>query len=659
MSGANQINICIACDDNYSKYAGVVMASVLYNAAKNDEITFYILDGGISEEQKNNIDLLKNIKNCSIKFIKIDEELFDDYKNIKTHSYISIAACYRLKLPSLLPDVKRVIYFDCDFIVNSSLKKLFNKDLGKYPIAGVLDLNKRMLKKNPSYINSGMLVMDLDLMRIQNSEDILLNWTKEHIDTIKTGDQEIINEALKGKIKVIEDEWNVQSSNFTNRSSYANNPKGIHFVSKNKPWHFGSFSYHRNLYFKYLQMTPWKMNEKELRRWTFDNQIISLFKYLKYRPLFLFRPRFYEALFKTYILPLFEYRKPVIKNNTFLIWEPCSKSHSEVLPGFAKYLLDLGYHVSVLCTPERIKEGLFSRFKDANLTINKMSKKQVRTFFVKNNLEDIEGLLVTTAGKLCDSVHYGDIYKHFNKDIDKKKILLVEHEACHSVDNGSWCDNLIMLRELNYKGVKCISVNPHYFGDVKITPKNTDVTNFITIGALKYKKKNCSLIIDSVQKLLDKGYKNFKITVVGKGHLDDLPLDLRQYFDIKGRLSFNKMYEELEKADFLLTAYNDKDPKHIRYNTSGTSGNFQLVYGFVKPCVIIESFASINGFNDSNSIIYKDDSYYVNALEKGINMSAIEYEVMQKNLSVLALNIYNNSKENLKYLIESNAGYSS
>ena len=103
MSGANQINICIACDDNYSKYAGVVMASVLYNAAKNDEITFYILDGGISEEQKNNIDLLKNIKNCSIKFIKIDEELFDDYKNIKTHSYISIAACYRLKLPSLLP----------------------------------------------------------------------------------------------------------------------------------------------------------------------------------------------------------------------------------------------------------------------------------------------------------------------------------------------------------------------------------------------------------------------------------------------------------------------------------------------------------------------------------------------------------------------------
>ena len=41
MSGANQINICIACDDNYSKYAGVVMASVLYKETKNDEITYH------------------------------------------------------------------------------------------------------------------------------------------------------------------------------------------------------------------------------------------------------------------------------------------------------------------------------------------------------------------------------------------------------------------------------------------------------------------------------------------------------------------------------------------------------------------------------------------------------------------------------------------
>ena len=40
-----KINICLACDDNYSKYAGVVIASILKNAAPKDNLSIYILDG--------------------------------------------------------------------------------------------------------------------------------------------------------------------------------------------------------------------------------------------------------------------------------------------------------------------------------------------------------------------------------------------------------------------------------------------------------------------------------------------------------------------------------------------------------------------------------------------------------------------------------------
>ena len=114
------------------------------------------------------------------------------------------------------------------------------------------------------------------------------------------GDQQIINDVLKGRIKIVDDEWNVQSSNFTNRSSYTKHPKVIHYVARKKPWHFGSFSVHRNLYFKNLQLTPWKLNGfKEKFYWYHLNQIQSLINYVLYRPLFLFRPRFYEAIFKS------------------------------------------------------------------------------------------------------------------------------------------------------------------------------------------------------------------------------------------------------------------------------------------------------------------------------------------------------------------------
>ena len=45
-----KINICLACDDNYARYAAVVIASILKNAKQNDNLCIYILDGGIEEQ---------------------------------------------------------------------------------------------------------------------------------------------------------------------------------------------------------------------------------------------------------------------------------------------------------------------------------------------------------------------------------------------------------------------------------------------------------------------------------------------------------------------------------------------------------------------------------------------------------------------------------
>lgn len=353
------------------------------------------------------------------------------------------------------------------------------------------------------------------------------------------------------------------------------------------------------------------------------------------------------------VLPVYKknLKTPVIKDNTFLVWEPCSKSHSEVVPGYAKYLLDLGYHVSVLVNPMHYKDGLFSRFKDENISYNKMSRKEIKEFFKRDSLEQVKGVIVTTGGKLCDKIRIEDCYKTFNPLTDRKKLFFVFHDAQPAVDEGTWREDLITLRKLDYKGAKSTVINPHYFGDVKITPKNDKITNFITIGAIQAKKKNNELIVGSVKKLYDEGYRNFKVTVVGKGSLKHLPKELRPYFDIKGRLPFDKMYDEIEKADFLLTSYEDTNPNHVFYRTSGTSGAFQLVYGFCKPCIIKKSFAPVNNFDNTNSIIYNDDNSYVDALKSGIEMSKEEYKIKQDNLYNYTKSLYTESLNNLRRLI--------
>ncbi len=386
-----------------------------------------------------------------------------------------------------------------------------------------------------------------------------------------------------------------------------------------------------------------------------DKTIVKSIKYFFNIPLI--KTKEYENNQTSYLfglVPIFKKtnKLPVIKENTFFVWEPCSKSHSEVVPGYCKYLLDLGYHVSVFVNPDRIKEGLFCRFKDKNLSINSLSQKETKQFFKDTPFDkNIKGVMVTTVGKICDCIHYDQAYNSFFFNVERNKILMVEHESLASIDKGTWKEDIITLRKLNYKNAKSTVVNPHYFGDIKISQKNKTITNFISIGALKANKLDSNIIIEAAQKLVNKNITNFKITIVGKGNLKHLPKQLRKYFDIKGRLPFNKMYDEIEKADFMLSAYSKNNPKHQRYNTTGTSGNFQLVYGFLKPCIILEEYAKINGFNNENSILYKEDDDYCCALKKAIDMDENEYQQMQNKLKEYTNELYQESLQNLKGLI--------
>ena len=255
--------------------------------------------------------------------------------------------------------------------------------------------------------------------------------------------------------------------------------------------------------------------------------------------------------------------------------------------------------------------------------------------------------MVTNCG-----LDFDDAYKTFAPNADRSKLFFVEHEAKHAVDAGTWREDLIVLRELDYNEAKAVVVNPHYFGDkVEKDRVKGKVVNLVTIGAIKPYKKNSALIIESVKKLHEQGVRNFKVTVIGKGSFDGVPAEIQKYFDVKGRLSFARMYDELEKADFMLTAYEESDPMHVRYRTTGTSGNFQLVYGFGVPCVIRDTFAPVNGFSDANAVLYKDDAEYAKALQKCVEMSNAEYAKMRENLFVYAKSLYAESLDNIKELI--------
>jgi hypothetical protein len=342
--------------------------------------------------------------------------------------------------------------------------------------------------------------------------------------------------------------------------------------------------------------------------------------------------------------------KPYYNENTFFVWEPCSKSHAEVVPGFCKLLLDAGYDVSVLIEPKRIEEGLFSNFNHERLHINRLSKRATRKFFEKNGLASSAGIMVTTAGKITPKADYDHARELFAPLNQKQRVLLVEHDIKNGVDQGTLTSDIITLRRTDYKNSITTPVNPHYFGEFEEHQKGTKAV-FATVGAIRNKRRNSELLISSVESLHQKGFRNFTIIVIGKNNASTIPRHLQQYFILLGRLGFEELYKQVQSCDFLLPLLDPENQAHRRYITTGTSGTFQLALGFHKPVILERSFAQINKLNDSNSILYEGNSNFHMAMERAIAITPDSYYLLQKAVAETAKLIYIESLQNLKNIL--------
>ena len=296
----SRINVCITCDNNYAKYASVTMASILSNALETDSYKFYIVSNDISKESKEKILQLLKIKNFEIEFITPEHNTFQEYINIRTTDHLTIASFFRLKLPTLIPKEDKIIYLDCDLIVNTSLSSLFNIDIDNYYCAAVKDVGyKRLAKriglgKEQFYINSGVMLVNLKKWRADNAELKLSNFAKEHPEKLVLGDQDLINICFPNEILLLDGKWNVQVVNFCSRSDYSNKFNILHYIGGSKPWKMGSYIPLKKYYFKYLEMTQWESPDII---WHLKSNILGALLYFKHRPLFMFRPGFFKSLF--------------------------------------------------------------------------------------------------------------------------------------------------------------------------------------------------------------------------------------------------------------------------------------------------------------------------------------------------------------------------
>ena len=344
----------------------------------------------------------------------------------------------------------------------------------------------------------------------------------------------------------------------------------------------------------------------------------------------------YLPIRRKYITDFFEHK---VSENSILLIEP-NDCHHETLPGYYNYLRKLGYEVEIAV----LKNGdkCFSRFFQKP-TIWIFTEKEMKFILSDERIKKYQRIIFNSKVTYKVNTHAEiDIEQFFPKLTNgKQKNIYVQHH----IDRRNSNSEIILANPTNDSGLKKFIVNPHYFGIVNITQKNSDETNFILVGDIN-RKRNTILLEQVLNQLAEKKEK-FKVTIIGYGNIKTVSDSAKKHLHILGRVDYEKMYQEIEKADFFLPLLDPDMPSHKRYLRDGTSGTFQLVYGFLKPCIIHKTFANIYGFSNKNSIVYENNEMLYYAMLNAINMNAQNYLKIQTGLKATVKKIEKKSLKNL------------
>lgn len=213
------MNIVYSSDGNYFNYAMVSIASLLENN-KNNNIKIYFIENNIPKEQINNLKSLVKKYNQKIEVIGLDKIC----KNIHLNDNFPKSAFARLFITRFIKEDK-VLYLDCDTIINSDIKELYLANIEQYYVAGVQDNVEKIMTKiigmtdDDRYINSGVLLINLKKWREDNIEEKFINFIKKFNGNVPHHDQGIINGVCKNNIKILSPKCNYMSQFFIHSST--------------------------------------------------------------------------------------------------------------------------------------------------------------------------------------------------------------------------------------------------------------------------------------------------------------------------------------------------------------------------------------------------------------------------------------------------------
>ena len=188
-----------------------------------------------------------------------------------------------------------------------------------------------------------------------------------------------------------------------------------------------------------------------------------------------------------------------------------------------------------------------------------------------------------------------------------------------------------------------------YFGQIDLQRENFNLKQFVIVGGDNPACRTIQLLYPVLSAMPQHFRSRIKITVVGF-KIPQIPESLRDIFDLKGRCSYQELYEILRGGHAILMLLDPANSDHLRYCSNVVSGNINLSYGFRRPVVIEKNFADCYGISDENGFIYEGNNKLFEAITRAMTISSEDYYAMRKALESEANKKYTESLNGLQNL---------
>lgn len=260
------LNFLYCFDNNYNIQASVSIYSLLEKVS--EKISIYIIhkDKHFKDHINVNIRTHPNLKELNVYTFK---ELITDFPNLD-NNHISEATYYRLFVSNYLPkSLNNIVYLDADVVCLNNpvdeIKHIQKMMKDKYSVGVKTELLRKqeteslfynLEMKNQKYFNAGVMVIDLNLWKKLNIEQLAQSKMVSMASIIRFWDQDILNSIIDSDFLEISNNLNFivnlasDEDILNGKKMNINQSIFLHYAGSNKPWEFNGIMNYNSTYYQ-------------------------------------------------------------------------------------------------------------------------------------------------------------------------------------------------------------------------------------------------------------------------------------------------------------------------------------------------------------------------------------------------------------------------